>query len=101
MTNRREFLGGAGALAAASMVPSVASEVPALPTRPIPVSGEPMAVVGLGNSQAFRNGDVATSKQLLDTFLTYGGQYIDVSGSSRTTVGQIINEQGAQGVYGE
>jgi aryl-alcohol dehydrogenase-like predicted oxidoreductase len=96
VTNRREFLSRAGALAAASMVPSIASAVPALPTRPIPVSGEPMAVVGLGNSRAFLNGDVATSKQLLDTFLTHGGQYIDVSGSSRTTVGQIINERGAQ-----
>jgi len=96
MTNRREFLSQAGALAAASMVPSIAGAVPALPTRPIPVSGEPMAVVGLGNSLAFRNGDVATSKQLLDTFLTHGGQYVDVSGPSRTTVGQIINERGAQ-----
>ena len=96
MTNRREFLSRAGALAAASMVPSVASAVPALPTRLIPVSGEPMAIVGLGNSRAFLNGDVATSKQLLDTFLTHGGQYIDVSGPSRITVGQIINERGAQ-----
>jgi len=96
MTNRREFLSRTGAFAAASMVPSLACPAPALPTRLIPVSGEPLAVVGLGNSSAFRNGDIATSKQLLDTFLAHGGQYVDVSGSSRTTVGQIINEQGAQ-----
>jgi diketogulonate reductase-like aldo/keto reductase len=39
---------------------------------------------------------VETSKQLLNTFLAHGGAYVDVSGSSRVTVGKILAESGAQ-----
>ncbi|MGI9222730.1 MAG: aldo/keto reductase [Woeseiaceae bacterium] len=97
MTNRREFLAGSGALALTAAVPAFADDRPALPTRLIPGTNESMAIVGLGNSNAFRQGDFATSKKLLDIFLWHGGTYIDVSGSSRETVGRIINERDAQG----
>jgi len=95
MTNRREFLQATGGIALTSMIaPAIASR--RLPTRLIPGTDEQMAIVGLGNSRAFINGDVETSTSLLDTFLDHGGTYIDVSGQSRTTVGNIIRERNAQ-----
>jgi len=95
MTNRREFLQATGGMALTSMIaPAIASR--RLPTRLIPGTDEQMAIVGLGNSRAFINGDVETSTSLLDTFLDHGGTYIDVSGQSRTTVGNIIRERNAQ-----
>lgn len=96
MTNRREFLAGTAALAAASAVPGIANAQPPLPTRLIPGTDESIAIIGLGNSQAFRDGDIPTSERLLDTFLDYGGTYIDVSGPSRGVVGKIIRERNAQ-----
>jgi hypothetical protein len=96
MTDRREFLTGTGALALAATIPAFADERPSLPTRLIPGTDESMAIIGLGNSNAFRQGDVATSEKLLDIFLWHGGTYIDVSGSSRETVGRIIHSRGAQ-----
>jgi aryl-alcohol dehydrogenase-like predicted oxidoreductase len=95
MTNRREFLQATGGVALTSMIaPAMADR--RLSTRPIPGTDEQMAIVGLGNSRAFINGDVETSTALLDTFLDHGGTYIDVSGQSRTTVGNIIRERNAQ-----
>ena len=112
MTNRREFLQATGGVALASMItPIMADQVlpthpipgtseqmadQLLPTRPIPGTDEHMAIVGLGNSRAFIEGDVDASTLLLDTFLEYGGTYIDVSGLSRTIVGNIIRERKAQ-----
>lgn len=97
MLDRRNFiqLAGAQTLLATLPVPTLAAEH-ALPTRPIPGTDEPLAVVGLGNSRAFIDGDVATSSQLLDIFLDHGGMYVDVSGQSRVTVGSIVRESNAQ-----
>ena len=96
MTNRREFLAGSGALALSATIPAFADERPALPTRMIPGTDEPMAIVALGNSNAFRQGEVETSKKLLDIFLWHGGTYVDVGGPSREIVGRIIAERKAQ-----
>ncbi len=95
MTNRREFLQATGGVALTSMIAPAMAERRML-TRPIPGTDEQMAIVGLGNSRAFIEGDVETSTRLLDTFLDHGGTYIDVSGQSRTTVGNIIRERNAQ-----
>lgn len=100
MTNRREFLQVTGGAALAStlastIAPAVAD--PLMATRPIPGTNEHMAIVGLGNSRAFIDGDVDTATRLLDTFLAHGGSYVDVSGQSRITVGKIIRERKAQG----
>lgn len=95
MTNRREFLARTGALALTSSMPALASGQPPLPTRPIPGTGESMAIIGLGNSQAFRDGDIPTSERLLDTFLDYGGTYVDVAGGSRDVVGRIVRDRKA------
>ena len=72
----------------------VGSEQPRLPRRPIPGTDESLAVVGLGNSQAFRDGDLATSRALIDYFHGQGGSYIDVSGSSRFVTARIARDLG-------
>ncbi len=95
MTNRREFMQITGGAALASMIAPSAAD-PVMATRPIPGTDEHMAIVGLGNSRAFIEGDVETSTRLLDTFLAHGGTYVDVSGQSRVTVGKIIREHKAQ-----
>jgi len=81
-----------------SLVPATASYSRAqqIPTRLIPGTEESLPIIGLGNSRAFVSGDVETSTQLLNTFLDHGGAYVDVSGSSRVTVGKILAESGAQ-----
>jgi aryl-alcohol dehydrogenase-like predicted oxidoreductase len=67
-----------------------------IPTRLIPGTEESLPIIGLGNSRAFLSGDVEASTQLLNTFMDHGGAYVDVSGSSRVTVGKILAESGAQ-----
>ncbi len=67
-----------------------------LPTRLIPGTDEMLPIVGLGNSRAFAAADTEAASRVLDTFLQYGGGYVDVSGTSRFTVGRIIADRGAQ-----
>ncbi|MFT4564603.1 MAG: aryl-alcohol dehydrogenase-like predicted oxidoreductase, partial [Gammaproteobacteria bacterium] len=55
-------------------------------------------IVGLGNSRVFAEGDIEASKAVLETFLAHGGAYVDVSGSSRFTVGKILADLDAQSV---
>ena len=69
---RREFLGHAVAGTAALAVPwfwspaATASEL--LPRRPIPGSDASLPVIGLGNSNAFRNADLPASTALIRLF---------------------------------
>jgi diketogulonate reductase-like aldo/keto reductase len=67
-----------------------------LPTRPIPGTGEPLPIIGLGNSEAFQSGNVPLSRQILDIFMEKGGAYVDTSGPGRYTVGEIVRERNAQ-----
>ena len=97
MTNRREFMQYTGAAIAAASIPvsAVAEQVRQLARRNIPGTDESLAIVGYGNSSAFRQGDVELSRELIGLFLEYGGSYVDTSGSSRDTVGRIMRAQGA------
>jgi predicted aldo/keto reductase-like oxidoreductase len=99
MTSRREFLQRSGAMALASHLPLTAfpTTLPQVRSRLIPGTQENLPIIGLGNSRAFVSGDMEVSSQLLDTFVSRGGAYVDVSGSSRFTVGKIVAERG----YGE
>lgn len=65
-----------------------------LPRRPIPGSEDELAVVGLGNSNAFREGDQALSRELIDLFGQRGGNYIDCSGPSRFVVAEAGKQLG-------
>ena len=98
VTNRRDFIRLSGVAALAASLPATALSPPRrLPTRPIPGTDETLSVIGLGNSQAFRAGDRATSAGLLEIYVEHGGRYVDVGGSSGPFVGQLAGEMGASG----
>ena len=94
MRNRRDFLRAASAVALSGAVPAVglATDQPRVSTRLIPGTKEKLPVIGLGNSNAFRQGDVELSRQIIELLLSRGGAYIDCGGPSRFTVGQIAGE---------
>ena len=95
---RRDFLRQAAAGAAALALPlpwsRLASAEERLPTRPIPGTGEALPVIGLGNSNAFRQDDVPASRALIELFHRRGGAYIDCSGPSRFTVAGVAQDLG-------
>lgn len=96
MTNRREFIEYTGAALTAFSLPCHAAGDARLPTRPIPRTGEPLPIIGLGNSRAFQSGNLALSREILDIFMEKGGAYVDTSGPGRYTVGEIVREKNAQ-----
>ncbi len=91
MVNRREFLAGTSALLATR---SVSGDSPRLPRRPIPGTRDALPVIGLGNSNAFREGDLETSKRIIGTLLEHGGAYIDCGGASRFVVAEAAGDLG-------
>ena len=93
MTNRRHFLQIAGAVALASNVPAL-SAPPAVARRRIPGTDESLAVVGLGNSNAFRQRDFETSRALLKTYFDRGGRYVDCSGDGALLVASTARSLG-------
>jgi aryl-alcohol dehydrogenase-like predicted oxidoreductase len=97
MASRRKFLRGTGAAALLALTPLPAwSSKEQIPTRLIPGTDESLPVIGLGNSRVFMSGDREASTRVLNTFLAHGGAYVDVSGASRFTVGEILADNGAQ-----
>ncbi len=97
MLNRREFIHDAGVVAAAlSLPPAIAAEPATLPTRSIPASGRPLPIVGLGNSQYFRDGDYENSKKLLDILIDHGGSVIDSWTPVQEILGRYMHEHDAR-----
>lgn len=95
MIKRRDFIKLSGAAFVAGAAPSLATERVPLPTRPVPGTNASLAVIGLGNSSAFRSGDEPVARALLDIFVEYGGNYVDAGGSSAAFVGAIARDMGA------
>lgn len=96
MSGRREFIKSAGALALAGIAaPMSLADRKILPTRPIPGTDQSLPVVGLGNSNAFRQGDSERSAQLLRTFFDYGGGYIDCRGDGAFLVASLARTLGS------
>ena len=93
MTSRRTFIGTACAAVAFSLWPAKWSTamqaVEKLPRRSIPGTDDSLPVIGLGNSNAFRQGDVPASTALIELFHKHGGAYIDCSGGSRFVVATV------------
>lgn len=73
---------------------TVFANLGSMPTRPIPGSSLKLPVVGLGNSSAFRDGNVGASADLIGLLHQHGGSYIDCSGSSRFTVAEAADQLG-------
>ena len=96
MQHRRSFLGATAALSLAASVPvtwsasALATQPPRLLRRPIPGTEDSLPTIGLGNSNAFRGGDVELSRALIDLFYHNGGAYIDCSGDSRFVVADAV-----------
>jgi diketogulonate reductase-like aldo/keto reductase len=90
MRNRRKLIRDGAALAAFTAMPISWSEVlqtqQQLPRRNIPGTDDSLSVIGLGNSNAFRQNDIAGSTALIKLFSESGGNYIDCAGSSRAVV---------------
>lgn len=68
-----------------------------LPTRSKPGSGLELPVVGLGNSNAFREGDIQASMDLIELLHQRGGAYIDCIGPSRFVVAEAAGDLGIGG----
>jgi diketogulonate reductase-like aldo/keto reductase len=62
-----------------------------LPRRPIPGTSDSLPVIGLGNSNAFRQNDVPGSTALIRLFHEKGGAYVDCSGDSRFVVANVAS----------
>ena len=92
--NRRQFIAGGTALTATALAaPLQLSAGQVLPRRAIPGTDESLAIVGYGNSQAFRDSDLETSRRLIDILLEFGGSYIDAGiPPSREVVGGIMRQ---------
>jgi len=90
MLSRREFVRAATAAAAASAVPGAfAGEPRTLPARTIPGTEDRLPIIGLGYSNAFRTGDLETSRRIIGTLVDHGGAYVDCGGDSRFVVGEV------------
>lgn len=65
-----------------------------LPRRPIPGTGDSLPVIGLGNSNFFRQNDIQGSTALIKVFHENGGAYIDCFGASRFVVAEVARSLG-------
>ena len=99
MFSRREFLKMTGSSLAlmplTSAKSAVAGTAKQIPTRPIPSSGEPLPILGFGQSAAFRNGDLALSTELLNILIGLGGRFVDTGGTGQRIMGQFMSKQNA------
>jgi len=92
---RREFLQLTAATGLALSSPFHVFSAESLPKRKIPSTGEPLPIMGLGNSQAFRNGDLEVSRTIVNILLQMGGSVIDTRGNSTLVLGKLMQELNA------
>ena len=98
MTRRREFLRHltlcSAAVATSGWWSTALYAQGKLPSRPIPGTGDTLPVIGLGNSNAFRQGDLEQSARLIGLLHERGGRYVDCSGDSRFVVAEAAGDLG-------
>ena len=98
--SRRRVLGLGAGFAASAWLPALANAqtgASALIARPIPHSGESLAVVGLGTSQVFEVGDDPARRQacteVVKTVVAGGGTLFDTApsyGNAESVVGDLL-----------
>jgi diketogulonate reductase-like aldo/keto reductase len=95
---RRHLL---GLLAGAALVPAFGRAQPAVLTRPVPSSGEPLPVIGLGTWITFNVGNDGAARdacaEVMRAFFDGGGRMIDSSpmyGSSQPVIGYGLAKLG-------
>ena len=79
--SRKHFLLGAAAanIIGAGFGPATAAE--SILTRPIPKSGEPLPMMGLGTSSSFRNADQLARREVVKALVDGGASVIDTAPS--------------------
>lgn len=94
---------GAGFIAAAALPHTSALAEETMQTRPIPASGQPLPVIGLGTWQGFDVGTGAAERaplgEVLDALYAAGGSVVDSSpmyGRSEGVAGDLIDAKGAR-----
>lgn len=100
--SRRDLLGGAAAAAMGSAMPSpTAAQQAAIATRPIPSSGEPLPVVGIGTAIIFDFDNdpakYAERREVLQILVAAGGKLIDTAaayGYAEERVGDLAADLG-------
>lgn len=97
-TKRRDFIRKTAAitatLALSARWSTALSAQQRLPRRPIYGSSDSLPVIGLGNSNAFRQNDVPGSTALIKLFHEKGGAYVDCMGDSRFLVANVASSLG-------
>ena len=93
MATRRTFLQLAMAASLGAAVPTH-GKVRALDQRRIPGTDEFLSTVSLGNSNAFRQGDFDTAREILDIYLGRGGRYVDCGGEAALLVASTARSLG-------
>ncbi len=106
MIDRRRFVAGLGCAGGMVALPAAVSAMfseAKMQTRPIPVSGEAVPVVGLGTWQSFDVGDDSEARarlqQVLGALIGRGGSVVDTSpmyGSSETVLGDLVARSGSR-----
>lgn len=103
---RRDFLSLATVLPVATLVPATtllprsALAQDAMPTRPIPATGEPLPVIGLGSSKVVQ--EIATNgeepvRRVLETLVAHGGKLVDTwprNDANDAGFGRVVNSPG-------
>jgi len=97
---RRDFLKLIGGLSGGCLLPGLALAGDRKPiSKAIPVSGEPLPVIGMGTSRTFDVHEdpaaLATLGQVLDAFFANGGRLIDSSpmyGAAEKVVGDLLRQ---------
>ena len=102
--NRREALkvgAGIGAGLTLGCLPAFDKSVAEVVTKPIPSSGEPLCVVGIGTARNFNRdlagADLEMRRQVVEQFPVLGGNLIDTApsyGGAETIVGNLVDEIG-------
>jgi aryl-alcohol dehydrogenase-like predicted oxidoreductase len=98
MTRRQLLQSGLAAGVAAALASRAHAQTPAgtLLTKPIPVSGQRLPVIGIGTN-AFRVSNLEVLRPLLSRFHELGAQVIDTAamyGDSETAIGQALADIG-------
>jgi len=93
MATRRTFLQLAMAASLGTAVPAYGN-TRALDRRRIPGTDEFLSSVSLGNSNAFRQGDFDTAREILDIYLGRGGRYVDCRGDAALLVASTARSLG-------
>lgn len=95
---RRDFLAALSSLPVAGALPWTAFAQQQMPTRPIPVTGEGLPILGLGSSKAVE--EIATRgedplRQVLRALVSHGGKVVDTwprNAANDGRFGTVINE---------